>query len=56
MGMIYIFFGAQYAEARNIAFEAVLGVIFSVVAINGTIEAIIAVSTALLKSRFTQKA
>ena len=62
MGMIYIFFGAQYAEARNIAFEAVLGVIFSVVAINGTIEAIIAalisaaVSTALHKSRFTQKA
>ncbi len=62
MGMIYIFFGAQYAAARNIAYEAVLGVILSVVGINGTIEAIIAaliaaaVSTALLKSRFTQKA
>ena len=61
MSMIYIFFGAQYAEARSIAFEAVLGVILSVVGINGTIEAVIAamisaaVSTALLKSRFTRK-
>lgn len=42
MGMIYLFFGQQYAAARSIAFEAVLGVILSVVCINGTIEAIIA--------------
>ena len=28
MGMIYLFFGHQYAEAKNIAFEAVIGVIF----------------------------
>ena len=61
MSMIYLFFGAAYAEARNIAFEAVIGVILSVVAINGTIEAIVAaliaaaVSTALLKSRFVRR-
>ncbi len=58
MSMIYIFFGAAYAEARNIAYEAIVGVILSVVAINGTIEAIIAalisaaVATALSKSKF----
>ena len=61
MSMIYLFFGAAYAEARNIAFEAVIGVILSVVAINGTIEAIVAaliasaVSAAILKSRFIKK-
>lgn len=42
MGMIYLFFGQQYAAARNMAFEAVLGVIMSVVTINGTIEALVA--------------
>lgn len=42
MSMIYLFFGQQYAAAREIAFEAVLGVVLSVVGINGTIEAIIA--------------
>lgn len=42
MSMIYLFFGQQYASARGIAFEAVLGVVLSVVGINGTIEAIIA--------------
>jgi uncharacterized membrane protein len=42
MSMIYLFFGAQYAAARGLAFEAVLGVVLSVVGINGTIEAIIA--------------
>ncbi len=61
MGMIYMFFGAAYAEARNIAYEAIVGVILSVVAINGTIEAIIAaliaaaVATALWKSKFAIK-
>lgn len=42
MGMIYLLFGQQYAAARSIAYETVLGVIVSVVCINGTIEAIIA--------------
>lgn len=56
MGMIYLFFGQAYAAARNIAFEAVLGVIMSVVCINGTIEAIVAaliasaVTTAMLRA------
>ena len=42
MSLIYLFFGQAYAAARNIAYEAVLGVILSVVCINGTLEAIIA--------------
>ena len=42
MGMIYLFFGSAYAAARGIAYEAVLGVILSVVGINGTIEAVVA--------------
>ena len=42
MSMIYIFFGHQWAAASNIAFEALFGVILSVVFINGTVEAIIA--------------
>ena len=62
MSMIYVFFGEPYAEARGIAFNAVIGVILSVVATNGTIEAIIAalltaaISTALFKSRLVQRA
>lgn len=62
MGMIYLFFGQAYATARNMAFEAILGVILSVVCINGTIEAIIAaliasaVTTAMLRAHlFTRK-
>lgn len=61
MGMIYLFFGQQYAEARAIAFEAVVGVILSVVCINGTIEAIVAafiasaVAAVLLKSGFVKE-
>ena len=42
MGMIYLFFGNAYAAAKDIPFDAVFGAILSVVAINGTIEAIIA--------------
>ena len=42
MTMIYLFFGQQYAAARGMAFEAVLGVILSVVFINGTLEALVA--------------
>ena len=42
MSMIYLFFGHAYAAAKNIAFEAVFGVIMSVICINGTLEAIVA--------------
>lgn len=42
MSMIYLFFGHAYAAARSIPFEAVFGVILSVVFINGTMEAIVA--------------
>lgn len=61
MGMIYLFFGQAYAAARSIAFEAVLGVILSVVCINGTIEAIVAaliasaVASAMLKAHLIKR-
>lgn len=42
MSMIYIFFGHEYAAAKSLAYEAVFGVVLSVVSINGTIEAVIA--------------
>ena len=42
MSMIYIFFGHEYAAAKSLAYEAVFGVVLSVVGINGTIEAVIA--------------
>lgn len=57
MGMIYLFFGKEWAAAKNIAYEAVLGIIGSVVLINGTIEAFIAavfssaVCLAILKTK-----
>lgn len=56
MGMIYLFFGHAYAAARSIAFEAVLGVIMSVVFINGTIEAVIAAIIASAVTSAVQKA
>ncbi len=46
MSMIYFFFGHAYAAAKSIAFEAVLGVIMSVICINGTMEAIVAATIA----------
>lgn len=61
MSMIYIFFAEPWAAAKEIAIDAVFGVIMSVVAINGTVEAILAalisaaVSGALLKSKFMRK-
>lgn len=61
MGMIYLFFGQAYAAARNLAFEAVLGVIMSVVCINGTIEAIVAaliasaVASAMMRAHLIKK-
>lgn len=42
MSMIYLFFGHQWADAKGIEYNTVLGVIGSVIAINGTIEAIVA--------------
>ncbi len=60
MTMIYLFFGQAYAAAKSIAFEAVFGVIMSVICINGTLEAIVAaiiasaVATAMFKTRFFQ--
>ncbi len=42
MSMIYIFFGKEWAAAKSMAYEAVLGVIGSVICINGTIEAVVA--------------
>ena len=61
MSMIYLFFGQQYAAAKDLPFEALLGVILSVVGINGTIEAIIAalvaasVVAAVLKANVLRK-
>lgn len=42
MGSIYVFFGPAYAAAKELAFEALFGVILSVVGINGVPEAIVA--------------
>ncbi len=42
MSMIYVFFGKEWAAAKEIAYETVLAIIGSVIFINGTIEAIIA--------------
>lgn len=42
MGMIYLFFGTAYAAAKAVAYEAVLGIVLSVVLINGTTEAVVA--------------
>ncbi len=58
MSLIFIIFGHEYAAAREIAYEAIFGVILSTIAINGTIEAIVAalitsaVVFALYKSKF----
>ncbi len=42
MGSIYIFFGEPYAAAKEVAFEALFGVIMGVVGVNGIPEAIVA--------------
>lgn len=42
MGGIYVFFGASYAAAKNIAFEALFGVIMGIVGVSGVVEAIVA--------------
>ena len=42
MGGIYFFFGLSYAAAKNMTFEALLGFIGGVIALNGVIEALVA--------------
>ncbi len=61
MSFIYIFFGHSWADAKGIPYSAILGVIGSVIAINGVFEAIIAalittaVINALMKAGFVKK-
>lgn len=42
MGGIYVFFGQQYAAAKEVAFEALFGVIIGIIGMNGIPEAIVA--------------
>lgn len=48
LGGIYLFFGRPYAEANQIAYEALLGAMGTVVATNGLLEAGIAAVVTLL--------
>ena len=41
MGSIYLFFGKEYAQARQVAESAVLGLIGGVIAVNGVAELIV---------------
>jgi uncharacterized membrane protein len=52
MNFIYLFFGQSYAQAKNVAFSTLYGVILSVIAINGVPEAIVAgvLTTAVCKA------
>ena len=42
MGMIYLFFGESYAKAKEISYDALLGVIIGIIGVNGVLEAITA--------------
>lgn len=42
MSGIYIFFGQQYAAAKEVAFEALFGIIMGIIGMNGIPEAIVA--------------
>ena len=60
MSGIYIFFGQQYAAAKEVTFEALFGVIMGIIGVNGIPEAIVAaIIVALvckvLKSVFKEK-
>lgn len=60
MSGIYIFFGQQYAAAKEVTFEALFGVIMGIIGVNGVPEAIVAaIIVALvckvLKSVFKEK-
>lgn len=52
MGMTFLFFSNEYATAKNIAQETVLGLILGIVGTNGVPEAIVAavISTAVCKA------
>ena len=52
MNFIYLFFGQSYAQAKNVAFSTLYGIILSVIAINGLPEAIVAgvLTTAVCKA------
>lgn len=41
LGLIYIFFGASYAAAVNVSFEALIGILMGVVFTNGIAEAVV---------------
>lgn len=55
MGGIYLFFGRQYAAVRNVPFESLLGVIGTVISVNGVTEAIVAgiITTLVTKAILT---
>ncbi len=42
LGGIYLFFGKDYAAVRNIPYESLLGVIGTIISVNGVTEAIVA--------------
>ena len=42
MGEIYLFFGKEYAAAKNFPVESLFGVIMGIVGLNGVPEAIVA--------------
>lgn len=42
MGLIYLFFGQAYAQARGIVYDELMGVILGIIATNGMMEAILA--------------
>lgn len=51
MGGIYLFFGREYAQAKEIAFDTLLKVIGGVIAVNGVLEAIVAAVITTLVAR-----
>ena len=60
MSGIYIFFGQQYAAAKEVTFEALFGVIMGIIGVNGIPEAIVAAIIVtlvckVLKSVFKEK-
>ena len=60
MSGIYIFFGQQYAAAKEVTFEALFGVIMGIIGVNGIPEAILAAIIVtlvckVLKSVFKEK-
>ena len=48
LGLIYIFFGASYAAATNIAYDALFAVLMGVVSTNGLAEAIVGCAVCIL--------